>query len=57
MRGETGTGRHGGAYHYYCCARKKEKASSCDKKRVKQEAIEDAVIEFTVKNALTDEMI
>ena len=57
MRGETGTGSHGLAYHYYCCARKKEKASSCDKKRVKQEAIEDAVIEFTVKNALTDEMI
>lgn len=57
MRGETGTGRHGGKYHYYCCARKKSNAMACDKKRVAQDILEDAVINFTVNHALTDEII
>lgn len=57
MRGESGRGRHGNVYNYYCCARKKKDTRLCDKKRVSKDMIEDAVIDFTVKHALTDEVI
>lgn len=57
MIGESGTGRRGVTYNYYCCYEKKKKASACDKKRVRQDLIEDMIIDFTVKNVLTDEMI
>lgn len=57
MRGESGRGRHGGTYNYYCCAKKKKDARLCKKKRVRKDHIEDAVIRFTVKHALTDEVI
>lgn len=58
MIGDSGTGRNGGTYNYYCCYNKKKKgAHTCDKKRVRQEVLEDQIINFTVKNVLTDEII
>lgn len=55
--GESGTGRNGAIYNYYCCTKKKRNPKSCNKKRIRQELIEDLVINFTVKNVLTDELI
>lgn len=57
MVGESGTGRQGATYNYYCCSNKKKNAKNCDKKRVRQEFLEDMIINFTVKNVLTDEII
>lgn len=57
MVGETGTGRHGGKFSYYVCGKKKRNAKSCDKKRVRKDDIEKAVLTFTVQQALTDETI
>jgi len=55
--GEQAKGRHGATYNYYCCSKKKKDTSACDKKRVRQDVIEDLIINFTVKNVLTDTII
>lgn len=57
MIGECGTGRTGTVYNYYCCRTKKKDASACTKKRIRQDVIEDAVIDYTLKHALTDDII
>lgn len=56
MIGESGTSKSGKVHHYYKCAgRKREK--NCDKKVEKKEWIERVVVEYTVKEVLTDENI
>lgn len=58
MIGDCGKGRNGTIYNYYCCHnRKKNGADACNKKRIRQEVIEDLVIDYTVKNVLKDELI
>lgn len=57
MLGECGTGRNGEVYNYYCCRKKKKSASACNKKRIRQDVIEDEIINFTVKHVLTDDII
>ena len=53
MIGESGTSKSGKVHHYYKCAgRKREK--NCDKKVEKKEWIERVVVEYTVKEVLTD---
>ena len=57
MVGDIGTGRKGSKYNYYCCYKKKRNTRDCDKKRVRKDELENMIINFTVKNVLTDEMI
>jgi hypothetical protein len=56
MLGESGTGRNGMTYHYYKCFNRK-KGESCEKKPEKKDWIETFVVNYTVKNVLTDENI
>lgn len=55
MVGDSGTGRAGKTYHYYTCAARKN-GTRCDKKSIRQDVIESAVIKETLA-LLTDENI
>lgn len=58
MIGDSGRGMNGTIYNYYCCHNKKKNgADACTKKRIRQEVIEDIVIDYTVKHVLKDELI
>ena len=54
--GESGTGRTGQKYHYYKCVKAK-KRDGCERKAIKKEDVEEAVIEATLKNIFIDEVI
>lgn len=56
MIGESGTGKTGVKYNYYICSGKK-RHKSCDKKAVKQEIIEQLVINTTVDLLKDDELM
>ncbi len=56
MIGESGTGKQGVKYNYYICSGKK-RHKSCDKKAVKQEIIEQLVINTTVDLLKDDELM
>ena len=56
MVGESGTNRHGNTYYYYKCANSKHK-KGCNKKPVKKAWIEQLVVDYTMKYALTDTAI
>lgn len=51
MTGEAGTSHTKNIHHYYKCFGKK-KGSDCKKKNIKKKAIEDLVIENTIKHVL-----
>lgn len=53
---ESGRGRSGKNYHYYTCGDRK-RGSECKLDPVKQDVLESAVLEATMKTVLTDEMI
>lgn len=55
MIGETGTGKSGTAYHYYTCGKRK-RGQGCDKKPLKKDFIERAVVE-DVLTLLSPELI
>lgn len=44
MTGESGTGKSGSVYHYYTCGKRK-RGQGCDKKPLKKDFIERAVVE------------
>ena len=54
--GESGTGRTGQKYHYYKCVKAK-KRDGCERKAIKKDEVEEAVIEATVENIFVDEVI
>ena len=56
MIGETGTGKTGAKYNYYTCSKKK-RFRECDKKNVRQELIEQAVLNATIELLQDDELI
>ena len=47
MIGESGTGRHGGVYQYYTC-RNRKNGNECDKKPLRKDFIERAVVEDVI---------
>lgn len=56
MVGESGTGKSGRKFYYYnCIKRKRQKA--CDKKMVKKDWIEEAVVRQVKDRCLTDKVI
>ena len=56
MSGESGTGKSGKLYSYYKCGKKK-RGGSCELKPVKREVLETAVLQHTMTDMLTDEII
>ena len=54
MNGESGTSRTGEMKYYYKCSTKKKNNDACHKKSIRQEDIEQSVLEV-VNNVLTDE--
>lgn len=56
LNGETGTGKSGKAYHYYKCGKKKH-GGKCILRPFPQKDLEDLVIDHTVQDVLTDELI
>ena len=57
MIGMSGTGKSGNKFAYYACANKRRGDKTCDKKNVRKEDIEYAVVERTLEYVLTDEAI
>lgn len=54
--GESGTGRTGEKYHYYKCVKAK-KFDGCDKKAIKKDPAEKAVLDTIIKYIFVDEVI
>lgn len=55
LHGESGRGKKGKVYHYYKCAGVKKKI--CSLKPMPQKTLEDLVVEKTISDVLTDELI
>ena len=53
----SGTGKSGNKFAYYAFANKRRGDKTCDKKNVRKEDIEYAVVERTLEYVLTDEAI
>lgn len=56
LTGEAGTGKKGKVYRYYKCGKRK-RAHDCDLKPIPRDVLEDAVIDATIEDMLTDETI
>lgn len=56
MTGESGKSVNGKLYQYYACSNRK-RFNACNKKAVNKSFIEELVIEYTLKNVLSDENI
>ena len=56
LSGESGTGKSGKLYTYYKCGKKK-RGGCCTLKPVKREVLETAVLQHTMTDMLTDEII
>lgn len=54
--GESGRGKGGRVYYYYKCGKRK-RGGKCELKPVPKDLLEDAVIQATVEDMLTDETI
>ena len=56
LNGESGTSKTGKVYHYYKCGAKK-RGEKCELKPIPRDHFEDRVIEATVEDMLTEDMI
>ena len=56
MVGESGTSKTGAKHNYYICTAKKRK-KTCDKKAVKQDVIENLVLDYTIDLLKDDELL
>ena len=56
LLGESGTSKSGKTYNYYKCSRRKH-GEKCELKPIPKDHFEDSVIEATIEDMLTDEMI
>lgn len=55
MIGMSGTGKSGNKFAYYSCANKRRGDKTCNKRNVRKEDIEAAVVDRTLAYVLTDE--
>lgn len=56
-QGESGTGKHGERHYYYKCHGKKNHKTVCHSKNFSKTWLEDFVVQHTVEDVLTDDMI
>lgn len=58
MAGESGTSHTGAKHNYYLCTKhKRQGKTACDKKAIRQEQIEDAVLNAAIELVSNDELI
>jgi len=57
MQGVSGTGKSGNKWHYYYCGNTRGKNKTCDKKQVSRDRLERAVVDFTVRYILQEEVL
>lgn len=57
MIGMSGHGKSGAKHTYYACATKRRGDKSCDKKNVRRESIESAVVDLTCKYVFQPEIM
>ena len=55
--GESGTGRHGEKHYYYKCLGRKKRRCECSGKTWRKDDLEGLILNFTVQDVLSDEMI
>ena len=57
MQGVSGTGMSGNKWYYYYCGNTRGKNKTCDKKQVSRDRLERAVVDFTVRYILQEEVL
>ncbi len=57
MQGVSGTGKSGNKWYYYYCGNTRGKNKTCDKKQVSRDRLERAVVDFTVRYILQEEVL
>lgn len=57
MQGVSGTGKSGSKWYYYYCGNTRGKNKTCDKKQVSRDRLERAVVDFTVRYILQEEVL
>ena len=57
MQGVSGTGKSGNKWYYYYCGNTRGKNKTCDKKQVSRDRLERAVVDFTVRYVLQEDVL
>lgn len=57
MQGVSGTGKSGNKWYYYYCGNTRGKNKTCDKKQVSRDRLERAIVDFTVRYILQEEVL
>lgn len=57
MQGVSGTGKSGNKWYYYYCGNTRGENKTCDKKQVSRDRLERAVVDFTVRYILQEEVL
>lgn len=57
MQGVSGTGKSGNKWYYYYCGNTRGKNKTCDKKQVSRDRLERAVVDFTIRYILQEEVL
>ena len=57
MQGVSGTGKSGKKWYYYYCGNTRGRNKTCDKKQVSRDRLERAVVDFTVRYILQEEVL
>lgn len=57
MQGVSGTGKSGNKWYYYYCANTRGKERTCNKKQVSRDRLEKAVVDFTVRYILQEDVL
>ena len=57
MQGVSGTGKSGNKWYYYYCGNTRGKNKTCDKKQVSRDRLERAVVDFTVRYILQEDIL
>lgn len=57
MQGVSGTGKSGNKWYYYYCGNTRGKNKTCNKKQVSRDRLERAVVDFTVRYILQEEVL
>ena len=57
MQGVSGTGKSGNKWYYYYCGNTRGKNKTCDKKQASRDRLERAVVDFTVRYILQEDVL
>lgn len=57
MQGVSGTGKSGNKWYYYYCGNARGKSRTCRKKQVSRDRLEKAVVDYTVRYILQEDVL